>query len=115
MVFAQPETARHLCRKLYRYLVYYEITEAIEQNVIEPLVQVCLSNDYALAPVLQALLTSQHFYDNDNAVVEDDNTGAIIKSPLELTIGTLRFFRVAMPVAVGRSYYLLSVVRTDVT
>ena len=97
MVFAQPETARHLCRKLYRYLVYYEITEEIEQNVIEPLAQLCLSHDYNLAPVLQALLTSQHFYDNDNAMVEDDNTGAIIKSPLELTIGTLRFFRVVMP------------------
>ena len=97
MVFAQPATARHLCRKLYRYLVYYEITDEIEQNVIEPLAQVCLTNDYELSPVLHMLLTSQHFYDNDNAVVEDDNTGAIIKSPLELTVGTLRFFQVTLP------------------
>ena len=97
MVFAQPETARHLCRKLYRYLVYYEITEEVEQNVIEPLAQVCIENDYELSPVLHALLSSQHFYDNDNAVVEDDTTGAIIKSPLELTIGTLRFFQVMLP------------------
>ena len=97
MVFAQPETARHLCRKLYRYLVYYEITDEVEQNVIEPLAQVCIANDYELLPVLRTLLSSQHFYDNDNGRVEDDNTGAIIKSPLELTIGTLRFFKVPMP------------------
>ena len=97
MVFAQPATARHLCRKLYRYLVYYEITDEVEQTIIEPLAQLCISNNYELSPVLSALLTSQHFYDNDNAVVEDDNTGAIIKSPLELIIGTLRFFRTALP------------------
>ena len=99
MVFGQAEAARYLCRKLYRYLVYYEITEAVEQEVIEPLAQLCISHNYVLAPVLHALLTSQHFYDNDNAVVEDDNTGAIIKSPLELTVGTLRFFQVALPQA----------------
>ncbi len=97
MVFAQPETARHLCRRLYRYFVYYEITDEVEQNFIEPLAQVCLSNDYELQPILRALFTSQHFYDQDNAEVTDDNTGAIIKSPLELTIGMLRFFRVALP------------------
>lgn len=97
MVFAQPATARHLCRKLYRYFVYYEITDEVEQTVIEPLAQVFLSNNYELQPVLTALLTSQHFYDNDNAVVEDDNTGGIIKSPLELIVGTLRFFRTALP------------------
>ncbi len=98
MVFAQPATARHLCRKLYRYFVYYEITDEVEQTVIEPLAQVLLSSNYELQPVLTDLLTSQHFYDNDNAVVEDDNTGAIIKSPLELIVGTLRFFRTALPV-----------------
>ena len=97
MVFAQLETARYLCRRLYRYFVYYEITEEVEQNFIEPLAQICLSNDYELQPVLKALFTSQHFYDQDNAVVEDDNTGAIIKSPLELAIGTLRFFGAALP------------------
>ncbi|MGB3776979.1 MAG: DUF1800 domain-containing protein [Tunicatimonas sp.] len=97
MVFAQPATARHLCRKLYRYFVYYEITDEVEQTVIEPLAQFFMSNNYELQPVLTALLTSQHFYDNDNAVVEDDNTGAIIKSPLELIIGTLRFFQTTLP------------------
>ncbi len=26
MIFAQPETARFICRKLYRFLVYWDIT-----------------------------------------------------------------------------------------
>ena len=97
MVFAQPATAEHICRKLYRFFVYYEITDVVEENVIKPLAQSFLSNNYELKPVLQTLFASQHFYDTDNGVVEDDNTGAIIKSPLDLTLGTMRFFQCALP------------------
>ena len=111
MVFAQAATARHLCRKLYRYFVYYEITDQVEQTVIEPLAQLCINNNYELPPVLTALLTSQHFYDNDNSVVEDDNTGAIIKSPLELIMGTLRFFRTALPEPSGNLKFYYQVYR----
>jgi hypothetical protein len=97
MIFEQEETAKHICRKLYRFFVYYKIDDAIEKDIIEPLAQTFRSNDYELAPVLSQLLQSTHFYDMDNAVEQDDNIGAIIKSPLELIVGTLRFFKAEVP------------------
>ena len=97
MIFAQEETAKHICRKLYRFFVYYDISEEIEQDIIIPLADTFRSNNYELKPVLERLFTSQHFYDMDNTLNSDDNIGAIIKSPLELVVGTLRFFKVDFP------------------
>lgn len=97
MIFDQPETARFICRKLYRFFVYYKIDEAVERDIIEPLANTLRQNDYEIMPVLSQLLQSTHFYDMDNAESRDDNIGAIIKSPLELIIGTLRFFKNDVP------------------
>jgi hypothetical protein len=45
---------------------------------------------------LEELFKSQHFYEAA-AGVDDDNFGGIIKSPLDLMIGTYRFFDVQLP------------------
>ncbi|MDN5202001.1 DUF1800 domain-containing protein [Fulvivirgaceae bacterium BMA10] len=97
MIFNQQETARHICRKLYRFFVYYDITDEIEQDIIGPLADTFRNQNYEIQPVLEQLFRSQHFYDTDNATETDDNLGAIIKSPLDLTIGALRFFEVQVP------------------
>lgn len=97
MIFDQDATPLHIMRKLYRYLVYYEITEEVEQNIIVPLALQLKETNYELRPVLETLLCSRHFYDADNAQDEDDNIGAIIKSPLDLISGMFRFFRPRMP------------------
>ncbi len=97
MIFAQEETAKYICRRLYRYFVYYDIPEEVENDIIGPLATTFRNNDYEFAPVLDQLFRSQHFYDEDNGVTTDDNVGAIIKSPLDLTIGAMRFFSVQMP------------------
>jgi uncharacterized protein (DUF1800 family) len=92
MIFAKAETAKNICRKLYRFFVYYKITPEIEINVIEPLANTLIANNYELRPVLEQLLKSQHFFDKDNTQNTDDSRGAIIKSPIELTIGMMIFF-----------------------
>ncbi|MGD1891018.1 MAG: DUF1800 family protein [Cyclobacteriaceae bacterium] len=97
LVFDQEATALHICRKLYRFFVYYEISDEVEQDIIAPLATIFRDNGYELQPVLQALFTSQHFYDEDNSVNVDDHIGAIIKSPLDLIVGIHRFFDVPMP------------------
>ncbi len=97
LIFNQDETAKHICRKLYRYFVYYEISDEIEQDIITPLADTFRNNNYDLVPVLEQLLTSQHFFDTDNGTETDDNRGAIIKSPLDLVMGTIRFFGVQLP------------------
>ena len=87
MIFSKQETARNLCRELYRWFVFYDIDENVEANVIEPLSQIMFANDYEIKPVLRALLNSEHFYDFENR-------GGQIKNPLDLTLNPFIQFNV---------------------
>lgn len=97
MIFSQEEAARYICRRLYRYFVYYDITEEIENDIIGPLAQTFIANDYEIVPVLEQLFRSTHFFDTDNGTETDDNRGGIIKAPLEIVLGALRFFNIQFP------------------
>jgi uncharacterized protein (DUF1800 family) len=100
MIYAQPETAKNICRKVYRFFVFAPhdpaSVNAIESNVIAEMANVFASNGFKLQPVVENLLRSQHFYEAA-AGIGDDNFGAIIKSPLDLVTGTLRFMNVSLP------------------
>ena len=97
LIFSQEETAKHIARKLYRFFVFYEITDEIEQDIIVPLANTIRTNDFELIPALQQLLQCEHFFDRDNGVVVDDVQGALIKPPIDLTLGVMRFFEVEFP------------------
>jgi len=100
MIYAQPETARNICRKIYRFFVFaphdQASANALESTVIDEMVDVFSSNGFKLQPVVENLLRSQHFYEAGSGF-GDDNFGAIIKSPLDLVTGTLRFMNVPLP------------------
>jgi uncharacterized protein (DUF1800 family) len=104
MIFAQPETARFICRKLYRFFVYWDITAEVESDIIGPLATSFAGSQYEMEPLLRQLLASQHFFDTDTAPTADNSIGAIIKSPLEIIVGSLRFFNVNMPVPLADLY-----------
>lgn len=95
-IYAQAETAKNICRKLYRFFVYREITDAIDSTIIATLASDFAAGGFKLQPIIENILCSQHFYDNA-AGVTDDNFGGIIKSPLDLAVGTLRFFEFQLP------------------
>lgn len=96
LIYSQPETARNICRKIYRFFVYHAITPDINSTIIQEMANVFTSGGFKIQPVIENLLKSQHFY--EAAVgVNDDNFGGIIKSPIDLVVGTLRFFNVAVP------------------
>jgi len=97
MIFAQQETGRFIARKLYRYFVYHFITEEAETDIIEPLAQILMDNEFSIQAVLDVLLKSEHFYDLDDALVENDNVGALIKSPVDLFTGLFRAFELQFP------------------
>jgi uncharacterized protein (DUF1800 family) len=82
LIFAQPETPKYICRKLYRYFVNYDITAWVEANIIVDMAQILVSNNFEIAPVLEALFKSEHFYDTSVR-------GAIIKSPFEAIFSML--------------------------
>jgi uncharacterized protein (DUF1800 family) len=96
LIYAQPETAKHICRKLYRFFVYHEITPAIDSTIIEEMANTFRDGGYKLQPVIENLLCSEHFYEAAPGVT-DDAFGGIIKSPLELVINTVRFMGLQCP------------------
>jgi uncharacterized protein (DUF1800 family) len=83
IIFTKEECARFIARKLYRWFVYYEIDPLIEETVIQPMAQIILDHDYEIAPALQALLGSTHFY-------EDCIRGVMIKHPVDFAMSMLR-------------------------
>ncbi len=96
MIFGMPETAKNICRKLYRFYTYYDINEEIDNTVIEDMAQTFVANGFRIQPVLTELFTSKYFYEGDTGT-DDDHFGAIIKSPLDLVVGSLRMFDVQIP------------------
>jgi len=90
MIFQKEEVSLYMCREIYRFFIYYKIDADVEANVIVPLAQIFRDNNYEIAPVMRALLLSEHFYD---AV----NKGCQIKTPLDLTIGILRNYNLSLP------------------
>ncbi|MBI2428048.1 MAG: DUF1800 domain-containing protein [Ignavibacteriales bacterium] len=90
LIFAQPETAKAFCRKLYRWFVYYDIDPNVEQNVIVPLANILRQNNFEIKPVLNTLFRSAHFFDMNNV-------GCFIKSPVDLVAGSVRQFGFPIP------------------
>ncbi|MFN0037043.1 MAG: DUF1800 family protein [Saprospiraceae bacterium] len=97
MIFAQPETAKNLCRRLYRTFVSRNITTEIETDIIVPLANTLVANNFEVKPVLQQLLQSQHFFDADDSDNVDEIVGGMLKSPLELNYQTMSFFGMPLP------------------
>jgi uncharacterized protein (DUF1800 family) len=83
MIFATQESARFICRKFYRYFVYYSIDAATETNVIEPLATIFRNSNYDIKTLLSVLFKSEHFFD----VL---NQNCYIKNPADHIIGSLR-------------------------
>lgn len=87
MIFNAQEVSKYICRRLYRWFVYYQIDTAVETNVIEPMAALLRTNGYEIKPVLSLLLKSEHFFD----VL---NQGCQIKSPVDKVVGLCREFNI---------------------
>ncbi|HEY6064196.1 MAG TPA: DUF1800 family protein, partial [Chitinophagaceae bacterium] len=90
MIFGTQESAKFICRKLYRFFIYYAIDSTTETNVIEPLATIFRNSNYDIKTVLSALFKSEHFFD----VL---NQNCYIKSPADHIIGSLREMNVTFP------------------
>jgi uncharacterized protein (DUF1800 family) len=97
MVFAQQETAKAYARKLYRYFVKSEWNETVETDIITPLSQILINNNYEILPAVTTLLSCEHFYDADDSDPSDNIIGAIIKSPLQQFSEVCSMFSVSYP------------------
>ncbi len=90
----QVTISKYICRRLYRFFIYYDIDNNVETNVIVPLAALLVSNNWNMAPVVSMLLKSEHFFDVANK-------GVMIKSPIDFLAGTLRTLNVNTKPAAG--------------
>jgi hypothetical protein len=56
-----------------------------------------MSSNYNLLSVLQTLLISKHFYDEDNADSSDEIIGGVVKSPLQLLSQIMSVLNIQIP------------------
>ncbi|MEO6732889.1 MAG: DUF1800 domain-containing protein, partial [Ferruginibacter sp.] len=90
MIFANDEVAMYICRRLYRFFVYDDITADVETNIITPMAAIFRSSNYEIKPVLDLLFKSEHFFDALQF-------GAMIKSPADFTVGMIRECKLRLP------------------
>ena len=100
MIFAQTEVAKFICRKLYKYFVYYDITPDVETNVIAPLADHFRNNNYDIKSLLDKLFKSEHFFD-------PLNMGCVIKDPTSHLAGFCRQFELDYPTDAETLYNIL--------
>lgn len=87
-ILEQRACAEYMATKLYRFFAHDYPTghapfDAAAREVIKDLASVLRRNDYRVAPVLERLFKSQHFYD---PIVRSEQ----IKSPVQLVVGAIR-------------------------
>ncbi|WP_439504497.1 DUF1800 domain-containing protein [Sediminibacterium sp.] len=90
MIFNVQEVAKYICRRLYRWFVYYDIDASVETNIITPLANLFRTSNYEVKPVLRALLQSEHFFDTLSRACQ-------IKSPVDLVVGFCRETNLKFP------------------
>ncbi len=100
IIFEQQATAKHICRKLYRWFVYYVIEDDVEEMIIGPMAQTLIDNDYDIKPVISLLLRSEHFFDFLNQ-------GPMIKNPIDFVISTVRQTYLVIPETLNEKYISL--------
>ncbi|MEZ4919859.1 MAG: DUF1800 family protein [Saprospiraceae bacterium] len=104
MVFAQEETARNFCRRLYHFFITRKISDEVENDIIGGLAQTLIDNNFEILPVLNQLFQSEHFFDQDDSDNADEIVGALIKSPMELALQTFSYFNISIPDPVSENH-----------
>lgn len=110
MIFSTEEVSRYICRRLWNFFVYYEITPEIESEVIEPLAEIF--RQYQDDPdqmhyVVKALLGSDYFF-------KPEHRGCMIKSAIDFHVGIFRTLKYPLPDAsmLEAQYYMWNRVHT---
>lgn len=75
----QPACARHVTAKLWREFV----SDKMDQKEVERLAAQFRNSGYQIKPLLRGLLTTPQFW-------APENRGVLVKSPVELLVGTCR-------------------------
>lgn len=86
LLLNRPETAQFITKKLWREFV----SPALDEAEVARLATVFRDSGYNIAKLMQAMLASDAFY-------APENRGALVKSPVEFVVGTLKMFDIKTP------------------
>lgn len=86
IIFSRPEPAKYLARRLWENFAYANPAEAD----LAPVIRALHDSKYEIKPALRVILMSDAFY-------SDKARFALIKSPVELVVGTARILEQAPP------------------
>ena len=86
LILQHPACPRFIAGEMFKFLAY----EDVDAGLNEALGQVLYTNHYQLRPLLRTILTSRAFY-------SPQSVGVLIKSPVQLVVGTIRMLGLQMP------------------
>lgn len=65
-ILQKSEVARYICRQLHIWFVGTNIDPVVEANIIEPMAQMMIDENYEVRGALEALLSSTYFFDSSH-------------------------------------------------
>ena len=108
ILFEKREAATFICKKLYRYFIYYKVSQEIQDQIIEGLADILIAEDFKIAPVVRTLLSSDHFY-------TDEALGCLIRMPYEFMFNTVKALKLETPADLTQKYLVfLDLYRTSI-
>lgn len=87
VIFTRRACAEHLSRKLYRWFVFNHIDGIIEQEIIQPMADLLIENNFEIKPVLADLFVS-------NAFFEAKIIGCMIKHPMDFVLSVVNSYKI---------------------
>ncbi len=106
MIFNQEATALSFVRRMYIYFISDRVTEEIENEFIAPLAAQLRSDNFEVENTLKLLLSSIHFFDEDDSDNKDEIIGGKVKPPLDLFFSSVNMFNANLMGSLTQNYIL---------
>ncbi len=90
IIFEQDEVARFISRRLHIWFVGSNIDSFVEAEIIEPMAALIRDNNYEIQPALEALLSSEYFY-------EESIRGCMVSHPIDHMFRIIRTLDFKLP------------------
>ncbi len=100
ILLKKEATALNICRKLHIWFLGSTIDDTVEEEIIKPLAQIMIDNDYEMKPVLRALLSSDYFFNGGHE-------GCIVSSPIDYMFKLIKGYDLDVPSDQIEKYNLL--------
>lgn len=97
ILLRQPATAEFIVGKLWREFVSPTPATAADTAEIRRIAGIFRNSGYALRPTLRALLLSRAFW-------AKENRGVLVKSPVDLVVGSMRTLEIPVPDALPLAF-----------